>query len=99
MQSCVRVRILCHGYQLYVCCAVPNEHIRLGVCQRLSVTSCRLVYSDWQEQGRVGDEHTHTRKEGNTGTHTYVQTDTSFVSFPSRLFCCPSGLDKGIYYV
>lgn len=42
------VRILCHGYQICVCRATPNEHIRLGLCQRLSVTSCRLVYSEWQ---------------------------------------------------
>ncbi len=67
------VCIVCHGYQLCVCCAVPNEHIRLGVCQRLSVTSCRLVYSEWQQRGRVGDKHTHT--------HTYsdMQTDTIIV--------------------
>lgn len=69
---------VCHGYQLCVCCAVPNEHIRLGVCQRLSVTSCILVYSEWQQRGPGGRQtHRHTL----THMHTYpdMQTDTIIV--------------------
>lgn len=86
---CVCVHRVCHGYQLCVCCAVPNEHIRPWVCQRLSGRSCRLVYNEWQQRGRVADKHTHVR----THFQTYKQTDTlnvglsSLSSFFSDLDC------------
>lgn len=70
----VCVHCVCRGYQLCVCCAVPNEHIRPGVCQRLSVTNCRLVYSEWQQRACGRQTHTHTVSD--------MQTETMVVALP-----------------
>lgn len=72
---CVCVHVLCHGDQFCVYCAVPNEHIRLGVCQCLwrAADSLALTVS-----GRaVRDTHIYTC--------TYANRDSSFAGFLSWL--------------
>ena len=87
--TCVCVHHVCHGYQLCVCCAATNEHIRLGVCQRLSVTSCRLVYSECQEWSCVGGKHTTTHMR--THSQSDTQTDTIIAGHLLGLLCCSTG--------
>lgn len=82
----VCVHCVCRGYQLCVCCAVPNEHIRPGVCQRLSVTNCRLVYSEWQQRACGRQTHTHTVSD--------MQTETMVVALPCSLVCYPGALKE-----